>query len=338
MRPLLQVVAGKDFAPKEPTKTERRKVVRGWCDDVKAKIKAGELQAIDYLLAEALTNFPSADRGFCWAGQKRLADTIGRQVRSVQSAMKRFRSAGLLRVKQGAPGKTARWILCRDGRPIFGGEALKDPQNFASDPQKIAGLDPQKSADKPSKQEHPCKQEPPPRPPAADEPAAMPDDVDMASAENGETWQGGLIGEVFAPSGCDFETFWRASGQRGKVGPAIAEWNRLEPADIAAIGALILDQGSVDTGDCWASIWIKSRGWERPAHVLRAGGFARIAEGLEGLDPHPLGMTVVRGTPQWDDLVAWRREQGATERDLKFMLTQAEWRAPPGWRPTRCAP
>jgi hypothetical protein len=331
----LRVVAGRDYDEALSSKQRQRRVLK-WLSAADAKRVAGVIRLVDCAVARALENFPSANQGYCFAGQDTLGKRVGRSGRRVRESLKRLCDAGLLDSRRRGPGRTAIWTFCIDGVPLFERQPgpLKDRTKCAQDRTFSSGLDRTISSAKPYLDE-PIQVEPPPRPPTGDEPDQMPDDVDTATTEDVEAPQGGLIGEVFAPSGCDFETFWQASGQRGKVGPAIAEWNRLEPADIAAIGALILDQGSVDTGDCWASIWIKSRGWERPALALRAGGFARIAEGLEGLDPYPLGMTIIRGTPQWDDLVAWRREQGATERDLKFMLTQAEWRAPPGWRPTR---
>jgi hypothetical protein len=338
VKPLLQVVAGTEYAPKAPTKIERRKVVREWRDAVAAKVKAGELPAIDCLMAEALTNFPSADHGYCWAGQKRLGDAIGRQVRAARDSIKRLRDAGLITVKRGGPGKTARWSFCINNIPIFDREPLKERHNSAQDRQPTAGLDRQPTAHKPFKQEHPCKQEPPPGPPAADEPDAMPDDVDTASAENGETPRDGLSGEVLAPGWCTFEQFWMASGQRGEIGPALAAWDRLAAADVAAIGDLILDQGAIDTGGAWACVWIKRRGWENPAMFRRPNRVADIAELLKDFNPKPDQVTVRRGTAEWDELVAWRRKQGDRPAAIEFMLTQHEWRAPAGWRPMRCMP
>src|SRR5438105_2105406 len=99
-RAAFRIVADRDFSvPCENEKQalaiarERaRPVVRQWLRRVKLEVTAGWLLPIDLLVAEELTDYPSANEGRCYAGQERLARALGCCPRTVRSSLARLRA------------------------------------------------------------------------------------------------------------------------------------------------------------------------------------------------------------------------------------------------------
>jgi hypothetical protein len=101
-----------------------RPVLRKWQRRVELAIMAGELSSVDYLMAKELCNYPSANEGYCYGGQRRLGKAIGSSDRTARASLARLRARGFLTRKRGGPVRTATWTFCVNGKPIFGGAAF----------------------------------------------------------------------------------------------------------------------------------------------------------------------------------------------------------------------
>ena len=246
--PLFRVVGGLDTARPNSKSSlaearhRARPVLKRWLQRVEHHIVSGQLAPLDYLMAKELTNYPSANEGRCFAGQTRLGAAVGSCTRTARSSLKRMCSVGLLARKRGGPGRTASWTFCINGEPIFGGAEQKVA---ALDRQHLSGLDRQQIADKPSEPD-PIEHKPPPYPPT-------PSPLD----------EGGLNGEVLSlKTEVTFDDFVKSIRHApGRLGPALAVWNKLTWNDRKAIGNL-LGQRGIDLDGMHASVWLKARRWE----------------------------------------------------------------------------
>jgi len=155
MKPIFKVVGGLDVAlgadrlSRAEARRRARPLNRQWLGAIDQHItegKAPKLLHVDYRMAKELTNYPSANEGRCYAGQKRLGAKIGVAERTARGSLARLRAAAFLSTKRGGPGRTASWIFCINGRPIFG---ASDRQSAVQDRQEAAGLDRQEAAGKP---------------------------------------------------------------------------------------------------------------------------------------------------------------------------------------------
>lgn len=271
MRRAFRIVGGLDIerdgdgVTRAEARRRARPILRHWLRLVGQGVADGALSPTDYLLAQALTHYPSANYGRCWAGQQRLADTLGRTTRTIRTSLTRLCRAGLLAGKRGAPGRTAVWTFCDGGAPLFGGNVvtqkttLKQRNNSAQDRKFSSGLERKKTSAKPLEQ-YPLEQEPPPYPPAqaqADPPQGNRDVETLAGSAP-------LEGEVLGPETLlTFDEFWRSIlGGKGKLGPAIAAWRGLSDDDRRAIRARIGPLG-LNTEGMWACMWLSERRWER---------------------------------------------------------------------------
>ena len=173
----LRIVAGLDLSEPQPdekkalaeARERARPILKEWLRRVELAVMAGQLAAIDFLMAKELTNYPSANEGRCYAGQERLGAALGSSVRTARYSLKRLRDEKFVSCKRGGPGRTASWIFCVNDKPIFGGVAFLpnknapfEKQQFSvQDRQDVAGLDRQDAAAKPSELE-PVERKPPP--------------------------------------------------------------------------------------------------------------------------------------------------------------------------------
>jgi hypothetical protein len=128
-----------------------------WLKEVEAKVRAGKLNDLDARFARALTNFPSANQGTCWAGQPRLAETLGKSVRTIGYCVKRLTDQRLLGRKQRGLNRSNIYTLQIDGTDLFPSRqtpSRQDRQRIAGqDRQEIADPDRQKVADYPFESE-----------------------------------------------------------------------------------------------------------------------------------------------------------------------------------------
>jgi hypothetical protein len=177
-----------------------RKRIAAWLKAVEVAARSKKLKDLDCRVAAALTNYPSANHGKCWAGIKRLADQLGRSERTIRYAIERLTDAGLLSVCRGGQGWTSTYTFLIDGQEVFGSSGGPkvvpfDRQRFADqERQPIAGQERQRFADKPYELQ-PYEESLPPCPPS--EPS---DNVvrlsDMVQAERMEpSRQKGSAGE-----------------------------------------------------------------------------------------------------------------------------------------------
>jgi hypothetical protein len=206
-----------------------------------------------------------------------MGAAIGRSARTARSLLQKMRDVGALTTKRGGPGRTASWIFCIGGAPIFGtgATAKLSPTNdslavapraevSAQERQEAAGLDRQKVADKPFEPD-PIEHKPSPLPPSegvretgpAQGPVSQPTPTPRVPHE------GGLTGEVLPPeSEITFDEFWKAIRREpGKTGPALAAWRKLSRDDRRAISDLIGPNG-IDMDGMWAAVWLAQRRWE----------------------------------------------------------------------------
>jgi DNA-binding transcriptional ArsR family regulator len=128
-----------------------RKRTAAWLKAVEAAARDKKLKDLDCRVAGVMTNYPSANRGKCWAGIERLADQIGRSERTIRYAIDRLAEAGLLLVRRGGQGWTNTYTFLIDGKEVFG--ATSEPEIVAFDRQRLADQERQRLADKPSEVE-----------------------------------------------------------------------------------------------------------------------------------------------------------------------------------------
>lgn len=294
--PLFRVVGGLDTAlPNSKSslaeaRRHARPVLKRWLQRVEHHIVSGQLAPLDYLLAKELTNYPSANEGRCYAGQTRLGAAVGSCTRTARSSLKRMCSVGLLARKRGGPGRTASWTFCINGEPIFGGAERK-----------VAALDRQQVADKPSEPD-PIEHKPPPYPPT---PSALD--------------EGGLSGEVLPPeTEATFDNFVKSIRHApGRLGPALAIWNNLTLDDRRAIGNLLGPRG-IDLDGMHASVWLKARRWECAPLTSRRSA-DEIAEALAAMPRHH----IVDLKPYSAEWTAERKRKVAVGEPVELMDTWA---------------
>ena len=93
--------------------------LRRWFARIEMEIKGGRLLDIDGRLAQALTNYPSANEGICWPGQARLAGVLGRSDRTVRRSLDRLERAGFLHAKQQGWNRSSCYTFMIDGHPLI---------------------------------------------------------------------------------------------------------------------------------------------------------------------------------------------------------------------------
>jgi len=129
----LRVIAGLDVEAKQARKEARRRAVplqRKWTAAILAHVKSNaepRLLIGDCAFAAEMLNFPSANYGYCYAGQTRLGDTFGASRSTAQRAMCRLKAAGFLICRRGGQGRTSRWIFAVAGEPLFSNEKTAQP-------------------------------------------------------------------------------------------------------------------------------------------------------------------------------------------------------------------
>lgn len=264
-----------------------RPLILAWLKNVEAKVRTKKLRDLDFRLAMVLTNYPSANVGKCWAGQRRLSDQAGRCERTIRDALGRLENEGLLKTRRGGQGRTSCYTFTIDGCEMFGRKRDAD-----LDRQNVAGLDRQQVADKPSELPQPTEQEDPPTP-----------------SQGGEVID--LVAERRArrPAVTGYDFLANCHRVKGCLdGPALAEWSRLPPADRQAIWMIIDRDGSVDLegAGVWACTFLKNRMWERLISELSKTPFKpSVADEVFSR------VFVEEDTPQWDAWARHRREHGS---------------------------
>lgn len=109
----------------------------------------------DDALSEELTNYPSANYGYAYVGQQRVAGKLGASLRTVQRMFARYIAAGFLVREFGGQGRTSKWTFAIGGVPCFESNnsaslaGLGPPHMAALDMTRMAALDPPQVAYKP---------------------------------------------------------------------------------------------------------------------------------------------------------------------------------------------
>jgi hypothetical protein len=272
MNPAFRVVGGLDLTPQNEKKSldEARKrarpVLREWLRRVELDVMAGQLAAIDFLMAKELTNYPSANEGRCYAGQERLGAGLGSSARTARASLKRLRDRGFVWCKRGGPGRSASWTFCVNGKPIFGGVAflptniapVEEQQFSAQDRKHVAGLDRKDVSAKPCEQAQPIERDPSPLPPV--EPCGA---TTMPPSEGSKAIQGEVLTGAIS-----FQEFWLAAGRSGHEGFARAEWRKLSASDKASIADRLQRDGQLGLRNLWAGTWLRDRVWEEPTAAV----------------------------------------------------------------------
>jgi hypothetical protein len=270
MKPF-RVVAGLDLSPAQSDKkalAEARKsarpILKEWLRRIELAVMAGELTPLDYLMAKELCNYPSSNEGRCYAGQERLGAAVGATARTARSSLKRLREREFVYCKRGAPGHTASWTFCVNGKPIFGGVAflptkiapIEEQRFSAQDRKDVSGLDRKGFSAKPSEQD-PIERNPSPLPPttASEWGTAVSRPSEESNAVDGEIITGVI----------SFPEFWLAAGRSGHEGFARGEWRKLSSSDKVAISDRLQRDGRLDLRRLWAGTWLRDRVWEEAA-------------------------------------------------------------------------
>jgi hypothetical protein len=118
-----KVVGGKDqeATRREEARRRARPILGRWLREIEAAVADGRLIAIDFLFAKEMTRCgPSANAGFCYAGQIRLGGAVGRCDRTARRSLQRLCAGKFLSGRRGGTERrTASWTFCIDGTPIF---------------------------------------------------------------------------------------------------------------------------------------------------------------------------------------------------------------------------
>jgi hypothetical protein len=276
-----RVARGRSPSQKAAARATARPLILAWLKSVEAKVRTKKLKDLDYRLAVILTNFPSANDGKCWPGQKYLAGQAGRCERTIREALGRLENEGLLKTRRGGQGYTSCYTYAIDGCEVFDRQ-----RDSALDRQQAAALDRQQAAAKPSELK-PTEQESPPTP------SHRADVIDLVAERR--VRRPAITGYEFLDS-CH-----RVKGCR--TGPALAEWSRLSTEDRQAIWRIIERDGAIDLEglDMWAFTYLKSRTWKRLVSEPSKSAVKPFADRV----------FVQENTPQWH---AWSRhyhEHGA---------------------------
>jgi hypothetical protein len=277
-----------------------RPLILAWLKNVEAKVRTKKLRDLDYRLAVILTNYPSANAGKCWAGQKRLSDQAGRCERTIREALGRLESEGLLKTRRGGQGRTSCYSFAVDGCEVFGQQ-----RDAALDRQNVAGLDRQQAAAKPLEPK----------------PTEQKDSLPTLS-------RGGDVIDLVAErrtrrpaiAGCEFLAKCRRV-EGCLDGPAFAEWNRLPQVDQQAIWRIIERDGNLDVAffDVWVCTFLKNRMWDglgdndlpKRAKEEIDRHLAAKQSPKSAAQPFADRVFVPEDTPQWDAWSRHYREHGA---------------------------
>jgi Helix-turn-helix domain len=100
-------------------RNKARPRLAAWRRRIEAEIRDGWLANLEGRLAEALTNFPSANRGIAWPGQMRLAGTLGKSDRTVRRSLARLEARGFLMAKQQGWNRSCCYTFMMDGKPLI---------------------------------------------------------------------------------------------------------------------------------------------------------------------------------------------------------------------------
>jgi len=261
---------------------ERREAARprllAWLRVVEAKVRTKELKDLDYRLAVVLTNYPSANEGKCWAGQKRLADQMGRSERTIREAVGRLESGGFLTTRRRGQGRTSCYTLTIDRRAILG-EAER-VASAAQDQQPTAGQDRQQVAAKPSERKPTEQESSPPTP------SGQGEVIDLVAERSERKKQNAACREFL--NNCH-----RVDGCLD--GPALVAWSKLSPHDRQAIWEIIKRDGFIDLKGLWACTWLKLRMWEN----YKPWNTSDVPLGPSLLETR-FRVFVEVGSPQWE--------------------------------------
>jgi hypothetical protein len=234
---------------------------------IELDVMAGRLAPLDFLVAKELSNYPSANEGRCYAGQKRIGKAVGACDRTARSSLKRLRDREFIFRKRGGPGRTASWTFCVNGKPIFGGVAflptsippVEKSTNSAQERKHAAGLDRKDVSAKPSEQDNPIEHNPPLTPTAG----ACGQTVGLANEASEEVVHHGEI----VSGMISFQQFWLAAGRQGHEGFARGEWRKLSTSDKAAISDRLQRDGRLALRGLWVGTWLRDRVWEEPVPI-----------------------------------------------------------------------
>jgi hypothetical protein len=245
MKSAFRVVGGLDFDAREDredkrTRLEDRKraapLIREWRKRVRHHMRAGYLLPIDEMVALELLNYPSANHGKCYAGRRRIADTIGSNQRTVDRALERLEACGLLKSRRGGPGKTATRFFCCNHLFVFGGKAFLPLAESSLDATPESSLDATPEAHKLLEQQKSPEQ-------------SLPLSPDHA-----------LDGEIIVGT-MTFAEFWNASGKQGSEGFARSEWRKLKTDDVASISNRLQSDPTAIRQGVWSGTWLRDRLW-----------------------------------------------------------------------------
>ena len=249
---------------KPEVRTAAQPRLRAWLKAVDGKVQTKQLKDLDYRVANILTSYPSANAGKCWAGQKRLAHQAGRSERTVRAALGRLQSQGLLMTRRRGQGRTSCYDFTIEGKLIFAQNRENGKAFTAQIRQLVAGQKRQHAAAKPLE----CN---------SSEENLSPS---ISSARGGEVID--LANDRTRTN--LFDQFWAACNldERGKKGPAVAEWYKLTDGDICEIASLLRRDRRIDLDGMWACHWLKQRRWDDANIRLSVVDTAASGKPIEG--------------------------------------------------------
>lgn len=245
--------------------------------------------------------------GDAWPSEKRLADNLGLEERTVRRAIHgdpRPRKTGN---EAGAPGLIALGYItvemdgrCNTYRPIFGDRPEAPDSGPMVRNARVGDTGPK------------CTDSGPMVRPTPDQNVSLtllrnPEGLSLPAhrqAKPGGTTALRLSEEEPEPN---FGLVFEASGRAGEWGPAFATWERLERADRIAVGRLIARDGAIDTAGAWLMTWLRARAWEQTSPKLLEDEFETLAPGTAEWDAERLAR-LARGDPV--DLMDERARSG----------------------------
>jgi len=283
-----------------------RPILLRWQKAIEAAVTRRRLQEVDYRLASALANFPSANRGGCYPGHKWLAERLGRSERTVRYALDRLTRAGFLSKRRRGQGLTSAYTFLLDGKGLFSGVGCAVTANVVpfeskgiayQERQGIASQERQRVADKPSESE-PFESISPPTPRPAS--PVSPDGCPIVNLEGERRarrppFTFNELREIWTPI-------------KGEPwGPASRLFDRLSAGDKWAIEDLIRRNGGwLDTEGTWLCTWIRHRRWEMPRQEANSSVSLNPVTEIE----IPGWIFIEEDTPEWK-----RRTQIALDAD-----------------------
>jgi len=274
--------------PRPQATPEIKQRVGHWIARVEAAQKAGLISKSCHLYLLGLLKIPSVARGQ-WSlySDKEMAPRLNCSDRTVRRHRKEGVDAGLIESLDGRQRHQTCMV-----RPILAGSAVFNPTKTASNSASFGPRSRPKVADDLFYTES---VETPPQPlpdaePETSGPALVAPDIDSDASAAAAT------AEV------TFEKFWAVTDQKGAESAARTVWDKLRPADRAAIAAAIQRDGRLKTGESYVANWLKHRRWPTLS-VPRSKDEISI----------PAGFRIFRDTPQGDAWLRYWRKTGQRE-------------------------